>query len=338
MRYVVKRDAKSQAGVTLLELVIGLAIAALLVVPIAGITNQLIFLPGQWSASITVMNDARAAVRSVADDTRQAAAFTTSTEPYYGTFVWNDWIGYPTSSYEVRYFHSTSTGEGALMREETLNGVAWTTLVAEGIREYDDVSIQGSNGLVTASVTSTRESIVEDIVQTSTIKALMRPVLPTPYPTPPPLRLAWDDFETDDFTGGSGWLDDWYDSGDASVVSTQGPYEGSFHLRLRRANGYVDRALDLSGWTNVRLQFWAKADSFEPGEFAQLLVSPDGAVFTPVRTWVDGEDDDMYRFEDIDLSSFSMTDEFWIAFDAEMSGTGDLFFVDDLKVVSTWTP
>ena len=338
MRRTIRISKSTQAGVTLLELVIGLAVAALIVVPIAGIINQLIFLPGQWSASITVMNDARAAVRAVADDTRQAAAFTTSTEPYYGTFVWSDWIGYPTSSYEVRYFHSTSTGEGALMREETLNGVAWTTLVTEGIREYGDVLIQENGGLVTASVTSTRESIVEDIVQTSTITALMRPVLPTPYPTPPPLRLAWDDFESGDFTGGSGWPDDWYASGDALVVNTQGPYEGSFHLRLRRANGYVDRALDLSGRTNVRLQFWAKADSFEPGEFAELSVSPDGAVFMPVRTWVDGEDDDVYRFEDIDLSSFSMTSEFWVAFDAEMSGTGDLFFVDDLKVVSTWAP
>jgi len=192
--------------------------------------------------------------------------------------------------------------------------------------------------LVTASVTSTQESIVEDIIQTSTITALMRPVLPTPYPTPPPCRLAWDDFETGDFIGGSGWLDDWYAEGDASVINTQGPYEGSFHLQLRRATGYVDRSLDLSGRTNVRLQFWAKADSFEPGEFVELTVSPDGAVYTPVRTWVDGEDDNVYRSEDIDLSSFSMTSEFWVAFDAEMSGTDDMFFVDDLKVVSTWAP
>ena len=108
------------------------------------------------------------------------------------------------------------------------------------------------------------------------------------------------------------------------------PQEGAEHLRLRRGTGYVDRSVDLSGRSNVTLQFWAKADSFEAGETALVLVSPDGVDWTVLKTWSDGEDDNTYRFYQFDLSSFPMTSQFWVAFDAEMSAANDRFYVDDL--------
>jgi hypothetical protein len=52
-----------------------------------------------------------------------------------------------------------------------------------------------------------------------------------------------------------------------------------------------------------------------------------------VKTWVDGEDDNVYRFWDFDLSAYPLTSTFWIAFDANMSNTGDYFYVDYLWVV-----
>lgn len=146
--------------------------------------------------------------------------------------------------------------------------------------------------------------------------------------------IASDDFESGGWSGGSGWLYDWYDEGDARITGDGMPHGGSYHLRLRRASGYVDRAVNLAGQTNVRLQFWAKADSFEAGEYAECLVSPDDVNWTTVKTWVDGEDDNIYHFYDIDLSGFTMSSEFWIAFDAEMSGKYDYLYIDDLEVVS----
>ena len=106
--------------------------------------------------------------------------------------------------------------------------------------------------------------------------------------------------------------------GDATVVSDGGSFDGSFHLRLRRGDGRVERAVDLTGWVDARLQFQAKASSFDPGETATCSVSPDGVTFTVVRVWEDGEDDDVYRFEDIDLSSFAKTSNFVIACQANM--------------------
>ncbi len=145
--------------------------------------------------------------------------------------------------------------------------------------------------------------------------------------------IASDNFESGGWAGGTGWLYDWNYSGDASIVTTGAPYEGSYHLRLRAADGYVDRAVDLSGFPNARLQFWAKANLFEAGETARCLISPNGTDWTPVRTWVDVVDDDnIYYFNDIDLSPYTLSSEFWIAFEANMSGTGDYFYVDALQI------
>jgi hypothetical protein len=102
---------------------------------------------------------------------------------------------------------------------------------------------------------------------------------------------------------------------------------------LRDDTGYAARSADLSGQSGLRLQFWAKADSFEAGEAAYCLVSSNGTDWTTVRTWVNGDDDDVYRFHDVDLSPYSMTSEFWIAFDAEMGNAQDLFYVDYVTVV-----
>jgi hypothetical protein len=144
--------------------------------------------------------------------------------------------------------------------------------------------------------------------------------------------IVSDDFESGGWSGGTGWLDDWYPQGDASVTTSGTPYQGSYHLRLRYGTDYVKRAVDLSAQTEAHLQFWAKADAFEAGETAQCLVSENGTDWTAVHTWVDGDDDNIYHFHDIDLSPYTLTSEFWIAFQANMSSRRDYFYVDDLKI------
>lgn len=143
--------------------------------------------------------------------------------------------------------------------------------------------------------------------------------------------IACDDFESGGWSGGEGWLWGWWYEGDSAVTTFGTPYEGAYHLRLRSYSGYVDRALDLSGQSDVHLQFWAKVDSFEAGDFIDLLVGPSGSM-TVAKTWTNADSDNIYHFVDIDLSSYTMSSEFYIAFDAEMSGTDDYFYVDDLVI------
>ena len=149
------------------------------------------------------------------------------------------------------------------------------------------------------------------------------------FDTPP---IASDDFESGGWTGGSGWLDDWAPAGDARVIDWASPYEGDYHLELRYGTGYAERSVDLSAYSSARLQFWAKANSFDSGETAECLVSENGTGWTVVHTWVDGDDDNIYHFFDIDLSPYTLTSEFWIAFDANMADFRDYFYVDDLKI------
>ena len=144
--------------------------------------------------------------------------------------------------------------------------------------------------------------------------------------------VASDNYESGNWAGGTGWLGDWYQTGDASITTSDSPYEGSYHLRLRGDTGYVRRAVDLSSMPDAALQFWAKADSFESGEEARCLISENGTTWTIVHTWIDGEDDNIYRFYEIDLSSYTLSSTFYIAFQALMSNSTDRFYVDDLKV------
>lgn len=145
--------------------------------------------------------------------------------------------------------------------------------------------------------------------------------------------LASDDFESAGWSGGSGWLSGWSASGEASVLKGGKPHEERYHLRLRSSTGYVKRAVDLAGQSGLRLQFWAKVESFEPGDQAELLVSPDGAVWTTAKSWTSANSDNTYRFVDIDLSSYAVSAQFWIAFDANMSANDDHLFIDDLRLV-----
>ena len=142
--------------------------------------------------------------------------------------------------------------------------------------------------------------------------------------------MARDDFESGGWAGGSGWLSGWAALGEASVVKAGNPYEGSYHLRLRSSSGYAKRAVDLSDQSGLWLQFWAKVESFEPGDEAELLVSSDGVIWTTAKSWTSADSDNTYRFVDIDLSPYAVSAQFWIAIDAQMSANDDHLFIDDM--------
>ena len=123
----------------------------------------------------------------------------------------------------------------------------------------------------------------------------------------------------------------WLAVGLVALRRVRGRSSGTYHLRLRSSTGYVDRAANLSGRSNVHLQFWAKVNSFESADSLVLLVGPSGSMAT-ARTWTPADSDNVYHFVDIDLSPYTMSSEFYVAFDADMSNTGDYFYVDDMVI------
>ena len=149
--------------------------------------------------------------------------------------------------------------------------------------------------------------------------------------------VAGEDFETGDWSGGTGWLDDWHPQGPASVSSAGEPRTGTYHL-VMPAECYASRAVDLTNNTNVHLQFWYKSYHFGGPDYAECVVSSNGLEWTTVRRWGKFSDDGEFHFENVDLSAFLMSDEFWIAFDANMSGLKDVLYIDDLRIVADQSP
>ena len=147
------------------------------------------------------------------------------------------------------------------------------------------------------------------------------------------LYLPSDDFESGGLTGGYGWLADWDATGSASVTPAGTPHGGTRHLRLQNSGSYIERSANLSGMSNLRLQFWAKVEAFEAGDTAEAWVSSNHTDWTTVKTWTSADPDDIYVFVDIDLSSYTMSSEFWIAFNSGMNSGQDDFYVDDLVIV-----
>jgi hypothetical protein len=141
-----------------------------------------------------------------------------------------------------------------------------------------------------------------------------------------------DDFETGDWVGGEGWLEEWTHTGASGITDAGEPHGGSYHLLLIGPDGYAARAADISTASVARLRFWAKADALEAGDFAYCLVSSDGSDWTTVYTWTNTDADDVYRYYDIDLSKYELTSEFWIGFNTGMNDADDYFYVDDVSL------
>lgn len=222
-----------------------------------------------------------------------------------------------------------------------MDGIATDRTIAGGILAYSDVTLTNDSGVVQVSVTSTRSSFTEDFVKNTQVKGLLRTGSASSQPTPPDFRRAWDDFETNTFTGGNGWLGDWVANANATIVGTNFPQQGSYHLRVIGAGvvgnrGFAYRTIDFQNQTAIRLQFYAKANAFEATDTATAEVSVDGAVWQVIRTWTFADSNNVYAFFDFDLTAYALDAEFFIAFRSNADANGDEFYVDNLQVVRVW--
>ena len=108
---------------------------------------------------------------------------------------------------------------------------------------------------------------------------------------------------------------------------------------MRSGGAEARHSADLSREIAVRLQFWAKADSFEPGNTASLLICSrdceDEASWAVLKVWEDGEDDGIYRLYDFNLPGGMLTSKFEIMFRTGIFDLQDWLFVDDIKFVSS---
>lgn len=325
---------KNEKGLTLVEMIISLAILSAIIVPISFAIRAFLFLPSQGVDEYDVMNQLRNAAQLIAIDARQADTFIQGSNPNYATLSWTDYIDPAGPNYVVLYYFSPS--DNRLVRQLTVTGVPPVLVVLENVASYEDVSISLSGGLLTVSLTATVAGVRKTFSTSENLKAKPRPTLPSTQTTPSPLTLAWDDFESGAFSGGGGWLAPWSTSGLASIVATGFPEQGNYHMLLQSNTGLASRSVNLAGQANVHVQFWAKAASFNSGNTATFQVSSNGTTWTVVKTWTLADADNVYRYWDLDISSFSMTSAFWIRYQANMTNASNLFYVDSVYVVRAY--
>lgn len=142
--------------------------------------------------------------------------------------------------------------------------------------------------------------------------------------------FAYDGFECGGWNCGYGWGDGWYHEGRADVGSYS-PYNGTYELRLRGGNGYVERSIiNLCDAENVTLRFYYRAYSIDSSDEAYLNFW-DGSWHT-LFTWTDGMDDNAWHELTFNLSQFNLCTNI-LAFDATgFSGSGDYLYIDDVRI------
>jgi len=145
--------------------------------------------------------------------------------------------------------------------------------------------------------------------------------------------IASDGFESANWTGGGGWVGGWTVSGDASILTSAGPQSGSRHVRLRRSTGDIKRAVNLSAVQGaVKVRFWAKVNSFEGSDKAEVKVSPNNSTWTVVKTFTSADSNNIYQQHEVTLPA-PLSSVYYIRFDAGMSGSDDHWYIDGIEVV-----
>ena len=157
--------------------------------------------------------------------------------------------------------------------------------------------------------------------------------VPTATPTPAPPITVTDDLESGGLSGGSGWIDNWTVSAAPVTVDTaNSPNGGTYHLLVDKG-GDTKRSIDMSGQSSMRFKFWAKVTGLSGQRQGHAFISSNGTDWTEVRTWTTSDPDGVYQSEDIDLSPYSMSSQFWVRFSIDGAGGGSRsLYVDDVII------
>lgn len=188
------------AGVTLVELLIVMAIAAILTGVVATALSLFLRVPAVASNKMTALHDLEMATHWVVRDARAAETFYPLSSPHYGYFRWRDYTQGPPVTYVVTYTHSA----GALVRRVARDGtIESREEVAHNIANQSDATFTWSPASYSLSVVITSTvggpGTIAPAVITTAVTAALRPrseyVAPppslTPVPTPPPGAVVY---------------------------------------------------------------------------------------------------------------------------------------------------
>lgn len=145
-----------ERGVSLVELLVGLSIAAMLIGFIGTSVYQFFSVTRWGNARMAVSAQLQTATTWLGRDAAEAETFTAGSGATYGTFAW------PSGDPAFRYRYDAA-GE-SLLRDLIEGGsVQSTTTVARNIQAQSDVSFVPTGSTVSVTITATSGSISDSV-------------------------------------------------------------------------------------------------------------------------------------------------------------------------------
>jgi hypothetical protein len=145
-------------------------------------------------------------------------------------------------------------------------------------------------------------------------------------------EIIYDDFEGDTYGN-------WKDGGDdCKVDSTEHAHQGFYSVNLESNTSsslVTTKDLELSGYTDVLVEFWYKAVSMEANEDFQLQISIDGGSnFPTVQPWISGVDfeNDTFYSDSVTITGYTLTNKTRLRFRCNASDDDDDVYLDEIRV------
>ena len=130
------RRLRQQAGMTLIEMTIFVAIAAVIMVPLGSIAINQITVPKRLSERSVASSQQKSISVRLVEDILTAQRFEPGADPVYGTFSWAELGDDKPVPVEARYFWA----EGNMFREQTRGGTTGASQrVIESVDEFGDI-------------------------------------------------------------------------------------------------------------------------------------------------------------------------------------------------------
>lgn len=147
-----------------------------------------------------------------------------------------------------------------------------------------------------------------------------------------PRTIADENFESDSWSGGTGWLNNWSIANEANLTSNDNPHGGTYHLRLRD-DGQASRSANLSSLSTATLEFYWKARSMENSDRFYAEISDDGGTtWNEIMEVQPSDADNSYHQMQISLDGY-LVNNFSLRFSGvAVNGGQDYFYIDDITI------
>ena len=193
------RTPSSQAGLTLIELIIVMAILGIVMVPLGSIAVSQLTIPARIAERVISSERIQNISVSLAQDAWAAGSFTPGVEPVYGSFAWTEFSGDSPVAAAAKYqfkdgnvFRVQSVGEQASPPELVISSVAAfddaVFVHTPSEWAFDELAKEWvyTNGSIEVAIRVTRETgkgLTEFVFETLTVVSF-RPQISRPVDFP----------------------------------------------------------------------------------------------------------------------------------------------------------